>query len=241
VPLALLLLMVCALASGAVAQSGPPQRYSADWLVASQGLSQTWRVQVDGQRMRADLTAYELVDLQLYTCPQRAIVRHDLRQIGLAIPYRQRYEAFAYDPALDLSDLDRREGVEALGDESVNGESATRFRSTQNGDTVLFWLAKADGVLLKAASTRPPGYALEVRNLKRGPQPASAFELPAGLTRVDRTGESAADLANGLLDSLLPSLASLVKTGRLETLSAEQRDAVLRDCRAVELAGLFGR
>jgi hypothetical protein len=197
-------------------------------------------VQVDGERMRADLTAYELVDLQLYTCPQRAIVRHDLKQVGLAAPYKQRYEAFAYDPALDLADLDRREGVETLGDEKVNGESATGHRATQNGDTVLFWLAKADGVLLKASSTRVPGYALEVRNLKRGPQPASAFELPPGLARVDRTGESAADVANGLLSALVPSLGSLMKTGQLETLSAEQRDGVLRECRAVELPGLFG-
>ena len=233
--------LVLLLPGVAAAQQRPAQRYSADWLVTTQGLSQTWHVQVDGERMRADLSAYELVDLQLWSCPQRAIVRHDLKKIGLVIPYKQRFEEFAYDPAVDLSDLDRREGVEELGPESVNGESAKKFRTTQNGDTVLFWLAKADGVLLKASSSGSPGYALDVRNLKRGPQLASAFDLPAGLARADRTTESAADVASGLLSTLAPSLGSLMQTGQLETLPPEQRARVARECRAAEVPGLFGQ
>ena len=236
-----LALSVCLLASAAAAPSRPAQRYSADWRVATQGLSQTWHVQVDGDRMRADLSAYELVDLQLYVCPQHALVRHDLKQIGLVIPYKRRLEAFAYDPAVDLVDLDRREGVEALGAETVNGESATKYRATQDGDSALFGLAQTDGVLLKASSTRAPGYTLEVRNLKRGPQPASAFELPPGLTRVDRTGESASDVANALLASMVPTLGGLVQSGQLETLPPEQHDAVLRECRAADMPSLFGR
>jgi hypothetical protein len=233
-------MLIVMLAGVAGADPGPVQRFSADWLVTSQGLSQTWRVLVDGPRMRADLTAYQLVDLQLYACPQRAIVRHDLKKIGLVVPYKQVYEEFAYDPGVDLADLDKREGVEVLGAESVNGESATKYRAAQDGDAVLFWLAKADGVLLKASSTRTPGYALEVRDLKRGPVAASAFEVPEGLTRVDRTGESASDIANTLLASLVPSLGSLVQSGQLETLKGEDRNRVLRDCRVIEL-DLFSR
>ena len=166
--------------------------------------SQTWHVQVDGdgcappQSVRAGHCSFNTVPARL--------VRHDLKKVGLVIPYKQRFEEFAYDPAVDLSDLDRREGVEELGAESVNGESATSYRATQDGDTILFWLAKTDGVLLKASSTRTPGYALEVRNLKRGPQPASAFELPQGCTRVIARPNSATDVANSLLATLVPSL-----------------------------------
>jgi hypothetical protein len=228
------------LAGAAGAEPAPAQRYSADWVVASQGLTQTWRVLVDGPRMRADLEAYQLVDLQLYACPQRAVVRHDLKKIGLVVPYKRVYQDFAYDPAVDLADLDQRDGVEALGAENVNGESATKYRAAQEGDTVLFWLAKADGVLLKASSNRAPGYTLEVRNLKRGPQAASAFELPDGFSRVDRTGESASDVANSLLAAIVPSLGSLMQTGQLETLSTAEREGVARECRTVQL-DLFSR
>jgi hypothetical protein len=232
--------LIITLAGVAGAEPEPVQRYSADWVVTSQGLSQTWRVLVDGPRMRADLEAYQIVDLQLYACPQRAVVRHDLKQIGLVVPYKRVYEEFAYDPAVDLAGLDQREGVEKLGVESVGGESATKYRATQEGDTVLFWLATADGVLLKASSPRTPGYALDVRNLKRGPQAASAFELPEGFARVDRKGEAASDVANILLSSIVPSLGSLMQSGQVETLTAEERNGVLRECRAVEL-DLFNR
>ena len=59
----------------AASDAAAPQRYSADWEISAQGaLSQTWHVQVDGGRIRADLTAWELVGLRLYACPQRGIV-----------------------------------------------------------------------------------------------------------------------------------------------------------------------
>jgi hypothetical protein len=228
-----LVLLAFVLAAPAAAQERPAQRYAASWQLTTQGVSQTWRVRVDGERLRADLSAYELVDLQVYVCPQHAIVRHDLKKVALVIPYKRRYEELAYDPSLDLADLDRREGVEALGLETVNGEPARRHRATQNGDTALFWLAEKDGVLLKASSTRAPGYALEVRDLVRGPQPAGAFELPAGLARVDRTREPAEGVVRGLLTALVPAL------GNLGSLPAEQRDGVLRECRPADLGGFF--
>ncbi|PKP78380.1 MAG: hypothetical protein CVT81_04450 [Alphaproteobacteria bacterium HGW-Alphaproteobacteria-3] len=79
-------------------------------------------------------------------------------------------------------------GIEAeeAGRDNVNGEGTTRYRiapNPKNGNTeAMLWITD-DGIPVKAEGQGSQGtFSMELKDLKRGPQEASLFRLPDGVT-----------------------------------------------------------
>lgn len=74
---------------------------------------------------------------------------------------------------------------EEMGRETLNGEDVTRYRvetdDAGQSFSVIVW-ATDDGIPLRVEGESAEGrFEMEMRDLKRGPQPAELFEVPAGI------------------------------------------------------------
>lgn len=74
---------------------------------------------------------------------------------------------------------------EEIGRETLHGEDVTKYRVEANdaGESysVFVW-ATDDGIPLRVEGESAEGrFEMEMRDLKRGPQPAELFEVPAGI------------------------------------------------------------
>ncbi|HEY8352745.1 MAG TPA: DUF4412 domain-containing protein [Sphingomonadales bacterium] len=72
-----------------------------------------------------------------------------------------------------------------LGEESVNGEQTAKYKVDFEGGSSIIWTTD-DGIVMKVeAETGEGKLTVNTTNVKRGPQPASLFELPSGVQIMD--------------------------------------------------------
>ena len=121
------------------------------------------------------------------------LLRHDLGKAWLVMP---RMHALAELPGEVLARLGQAiqgTDLKPIGTETLNGIAAVKHRATGTF-TGTVWLSRS-GILVKLdGQRRVEGGArrlfLEQRNIAPGPQPASLFEPPAGLARIQMTDPS---------------------------------------------------
>lgn len=87
---------------------------------------------------------------------------------------------------------------EIVDKETVSGEATTKYRINEPEARGHVWLTD-DGILMRARMTSDHGdVAIDVTNLKRGPQESSLFQPPAGLMIMDM------DKMGGMGDMTIP-------------------------------------
>jgi hypothetical protein len=77
-----------------------------------------------------------------------------------------------------------RDRLQDLGRETMDGEEVTRYEIVDRKGTITFWITD-DGIpmrILGAGAGRQ--YDFLITDVKRGPQPAELFEVPAGVEMV---------------------------------------------------------
>jgi hypothetical protein len=172
------------------------RQYSADMVMEAEGQTVTMRVYADEGKARSEM--------EVPGMGQRVvtIVRPDLQRVYILYPGDQVYDEKPLNPQdVQLSAASAPgASTQDLGTETVNGQPCTKYLVTYEGQSMWVWAAQADGIPLKMQSVEG-STAIEFRNARVGPQPASLFEIPAGY----RKGTGMAGMS-GLLKRIAPGL-----------------------------------
>jgi len=101
--------------------------------------------------------------------------------MAMRMPHGSDPVGMAYDP-------DESMKFNAVGTETVNGEKTTKYLAESEDGTGHFWVTE-DGILMRVEMQTDDGtMTINTTNVKRGAQPATLFELPAGVRIMDMGG-----------------------------------------------------
>jgi hypothetical protein len=179
----------------------PTAAYSADVVFESKGREYGGHMNMDGVKERLDIT-------DANGKPSEKIIRRDLGKVfdlrpqrHLAVAMRIAAAEAAGETGAPGVDVDSFYGIEATpqGNETIAGMPTTKYAINVEagpGLTVnaMVW-ATDDGIIVRATGKtsldpeNPPA-RMELRNIVRGPQDPSLFELPAGMSVLSLGGDS---------------------------------------------------
>jgi len=159
----------------------PPETgYSATRIVTTGGNEISGKVYSQGRNERWEMTVQGMRHV--------SILQHDAGRAFLYMPDMNMAMTMNTADAEKYGVSDIFTGIEAevAGRDVVNGEETTRYRiapSPKNGNTeTMVWLTD-DGIPVKAEGQGSQGdFSMELKDLKRGPQDGSLFQLPDGVT-----------------------------------------------------------
>lgn len=122
-----------------------------------------------------------------------SIVRTDKNVTWVLMPEEKMYMENKIDPSQRIATSKKMTGEikrEKLGRESVNGINCEKSKITYKEGTktasVYLWLSD-DGLPVKSEAA-DGSWSSEMKNIKKGPQAASLFEIPAGYTKMSAPG-----------------------------------------------------
>jgi hypothetical protein len=169
--------------AGAVPFHLPQVEYAADRYVRQGDRFQNMRVHYAPGMERLELQGSAAAGNVL-------ILRHDLGRAFLVMPRMRALAELPHDVLARLGQAIEGTDLQPIGTEAVNGITAVKNRAT-GSFTGLVWLTRS-GIPLKIDGQRkttdgPRRLFLEQRNISPGAQPASLFEVPAGMTRIQLT------------------------------------------------------
>lgn len=120
---------------------------------------------------------------------QTTVMRYDKKIIYLLVPEAKMYAQAELNSAQGpMAGLEGGKVTRVKdGEEVINGEKTTRYKMTftakdGRSSEALLWLTHDDIAMKMTGGKDKPedkGFAMEVKNLKRAPQSAKLFELPA--------------------------------------------------------------
>jgi hypothetical protein len=167
----------------------PPEAFSVDLVMKSEGLDLTMKRSIDHGRIRTDMTTgdqqFTMIELgdekgtTLVLMPEQKMAmkqtRAGMEEAMKKVKKQAKEEAeaqVAAAPELKIEDL---------GDEAIEGHTAKKIRFVSDQGPVLGWFDKESGAPMRFESTiEGKKSTIEWKNLKPGPQPAELFEVPKG-------------------------------------------------------------
>jgi Domain of unknown function (DUF4412) len=175
-----------------IALAQMPKPFSADVTVTpvrEKGHSMAGKVYFGGKKFRMD-SSMEGHDSIIISDPANKVgyllmpqqkMYMEMRQDGMM--GRRGPDMRAYDASNPCA---AEEGVtcKKVGTETVNGRMCDKWEFTRGGaNTRTVWIDKANYIPIKTVEAN--GTAVEFKNIKEDPQPASLFEIPAGYQKMD--------------------------------------------------------
>ncbi len=167
-------LFLCA-ALPAFAAVKPAEQFSADQLVNVNGRAMQGRVFVDGGNLRTEMTIPG-------GPPMVSIVNSAKKALWVLMPgnmYMEKTLDQDEDPSRRA--WTRSDQLESMGRETVGGVDCEKFGIKGDGELFYYFNAR-DGLPVRMRSADGK-IQIDWKNAKKGPQPASLFELPAGLKK----------------------------------------------------------
>ncbi|NNL64607.1 MAG: hypothetical protein HKP30_00045 [Myxococcales bacterium] len=168
----------------------PRSDYRADTLMSSPDGEMRGQVWASGRKERREFT--------LQGRRHVMILRKDRGVTWVLIPDQKMYLENAIDPEMMPENGGRLER-EVLGQETVNGTPATKYRvhgTTGQGDPFegTMWMTKHEIPVRVVSSNGGMTVRMELSNLDVGPVDAARFEIPADFTRFELPPPAKADL-----------------------------------------------
>lgn len=177
---ALFICAATALPAGSAVLMPPETGYSATRIVKTGGNEISGKVYSQGRNERWEMSVQGM--------RQVSILQHDAGRAFLYMPDMNMAMTMNTADAEKYGVSDVFTGIEAeeAGTEIVDGEETTRYRippTPKNGNTeTMVWITD-DGIPVKAEGEGSQGaFSMVLKDLKRGPQDASLFRLPDGVT-----------------------------------------------------------
>lgn len=122
--------------------------------------------------------------------PAVTITRTDRKAVYVLMPQQKMYMEQPFDPNKMVGSSDRvpgEENREPLGEETVNGVQAQKYRITYavNGqkNVVHQWLAKDNNVPVRTAA-EDGSWSMDLKNINTGPVSPDLFDIPAGYQKL---------------------------------------------------------
>jgi hypothetical protein len=175
-----LLLVVAVLMVGVIGcSSGGAKNYSAETVSKFSGRAQRAKMYFSGDKFRVESSTQGRKGIM--------IVRKDKNVAWMLMPDQKMYMETRLDPKQLVGVSDKFPGEtkrEKVGSEKINGVLCDKFKITYKTDkmakptTVYQWVS-ADKIPVKTTAV-DGSWSSEMKNIKRGKQPAALFELPAG-------------------------------------------------------------
>lgn len=167
----------CLLAAATCAWAVEPvQQFAADQVMTIAGRQLNSRVYVDNGNVRQEMQVAG-------GPPTVSIMNAEKNAVWTLLPGGMYVEhALGQDGDVSRKAWVSAEFRELVGQEAVNGQPCDKYRLKSEQE--LYYYVNSDSglpVMMKAASGR---VQVEWRNVQKGPQPASLFELPAGLRKM---------------------------------------------------------
>ncbi|MBI4799768.1 MAG: DUF4412 domain-containing protein [Desulfarculus sp.] len=183
---ALALLGLCLLTL-ALAGAAQAMEFSADVVRKGHMGENTSKVYIKGNKVRMD-------NQQGPMGPGYAIVRQDQKVMWMVNPAQKSYMEMPLQGMADLSQHPRGDeklpgeiSRKDLGREVIDGHPCVKYEIThqQAGQNFVIhqWLAQDLKLPVKTAAV-DGSWSVEYRNIKKGPQPDSLFEAPAGFQKM---------------------------------------------------------
>jgi hypothetical protein len=167
------------LASIVLAGAAEALEFSADMVSTAAGRSATGKMFVANDKVRMEMAG------------AISITRIDKKLVWLVMPDQGMYMEQPFDPMKIAGATEKMPGeIERtfLGEESVNGRNARKYRVTYSTagrrDTVLQWVDIQSGIPVKT-SAEDGSWSVEYKNLRVGPQDTALFEMPQGYTKFE--------------------------------------------------------
>lgn len=170
----------------------PTAAYSADVTFVANGHESIGHINVDGPKERRELRGRSGTQIEIIRRDQGKV--YDLRpQKHLAIAMRMAAAEAAGKTGAPGTDVDSFYGadVEADGPETVNGLQTTKYNVKIEAGPELtvkatVW-ATDDGIIVRVVGKTSvdgdgPPARMELKNIQPGPQEATLFEVPSGMT-----------------------------------------------------------
>lgn len=173
-------LLVASLATTTAASDWlhPEVAYSATRTLRTGGIELSGPVHYDGGKERFEMTVEDTRQIMIRRDDkQRLYMIMPQMGMGMELPYGESATMPSADSYADLK-------PESVGRETLGGEAVTKYR-VEAGDagesyTVFVW-ATDDGIALRMeGGTAEGSFEMVLSDLRRGPQPAELFEVPAG-------------------------------------------------------------
>ncbi|MEA3493968.1 MAG: DUF4412 domain-containing protein [Candidatus Margulisiibacteriota bacterium] len=153
------------------------KEFSADMVMKFGGMTQRGKIYVANNKWRTDMTVYGK--------KATSIIRADKKTVWSLMPGQKTYMEMKYteDKSRGLTtkmpgEMNRKK----VGSGKVNGVMCDKYKITYKSggksETVYQWLSK--DMIPVRTKTADGSWMVEYKNIKRGKQPASVFELPAG-------------------------------------------------------------
>lgn len=171
---------------------------AADWLRQDAAYSATRTLRAQGQEVSGPLHhdhGKERFEMAVEGQRQVMISRPDAQRLYMIMPEMGMGMEMKLDAPQALPSADDYADLqpEKLGEETLDGESVTKYRvQDQAGGqdyTVFIWVTD-DGIPLRMEGAGPQGgFEMVLSDLQRGPQPADLFEPPAGIQMMAMPGQ----------------------------------------------------
>ncbi len=169
--------LVLAFAVAAAPTIRPTVDYSADMAIAAGKEHGTGHISHSGASDRREMTM----------AGHKMTMISDAQQMVMIVPGTGMAMRMSVpkDPVSQVYEQAKEADFKAVGKEIINGEATTKYEVTDDQAKGHVWLT-SDGILMRARMNSTQGdVAIDVSNVKRGPQDASLFEVPKGLMIMD--------------------------------------------------------
>jgi hypothetical protein len=161
----------------------PDVAYAATRTMQAGGMTISGPVHYDGGKERFEMTMEGRQQVMIRR-EDKQLLYMVMPQMGMGMEMRLGGPK-AMPGARDYAELQPEE----VGRETVAGEATTKYRVSAEGGTIFIW-ATDDGIPLRMEGESPEGrFVMELSDLKRGPQPAELFEVPAGIQIMAMPGQ----------------------------------------------------
>lgn len=167
----------------------PKASYAADLTMTSGQVRITGRIYHTPGRTRAEFNTQGQRTVSIIDRPQRRVwmVMAASRQY-MEIPLKGDVASAFLPPNVTRQQIK----LTTLGNETVDGEPMDKVRVEHPMGRSVMWIT-GDGIVVKMDGISNMGgretkVTMQLRNLKRGPQDAKLFKLPAGYKKIDMPG-----------------------------------------------------
>jgi len=190
-----------------------PESYSVNLVIDAGGESFKIKRYIDKGRVRTEMNAHseEMVMIEmgdekgtLYHAMPKQKKAMKMSTAGMTAMSKQAEKVEADSETETESEPETPEmppdvNVEYLGDETIDGQSTSKFRMTMPEGSGLAWFNAASGAPVRMESTVDGKPAvMEWKDYQVGPQPASLFEVPKSYEIIDMDAMMAQAQASGM-------------------------------------------
>ena len=160
----------------ALAAFKPADQFSAEQVMNVNGRAMQGRVFVDRGNLRSEMTIPG-------GPPMVSIVNATKKTLWILMPGNMYMEkTLDQDEDLSRRAWTQTDLLEPMGQETIDGQACDKFRIKGEKQELIYYFTAKEGLPVRMVS--PDGkMRIDWKNAKKGPQPASLFELPPGLTK----------------------------------------------------------